>query len=1165
MNSQVRPYRLEDRYEAEHGRVLLTAIQALARLPVEQLRRDRTAGLNTAALISGYPGSPLGGYDLEIARMKRQLSDLPIVHQPAVNEELGATAVMGSQLAAERPDAKYDGVVGFWYGKAPGLDRASDALRHGVFAGASSKGGAVVLVGDDPVAKSSTMPSSSDASLVDLHMPILYPGTVAECLELGLHAVAMSRASGLWSAMKIVTPVADGSATVDLPVLTQKIVMPTTEINGKTWQCHPNAVFLGPRMVAVEREFREVRTKLAYQYGVENGLNKVTVDPEDAWIGLVATGFTYYQMLEALRRLGLGTDRDLAAAGIRILHLRMPVPFDTNVVRHFARGLDEVVVVEEKNATLEWLIKDALYASAERPVVVGKTHENGEELMVSWGRLDADAIVGGLRTRLAKRLESRLAPTEQATAQPKRELIPLTENRAPFFCAGCPHNWGTKVPDGTLVGAGTGCHGMSLLMDPERVGETIGITAMGNEGAQWIGMAPFVDTDHIVQNFGDGTYFHSGQLAVQAAIGAGVSVTFKILYNDTVAMTGGQEASHRIAVPELVSTLLAQGVAKVMITTDDVGGYDRGPIPKEVEVWDRTRIVEAQEQLGAIEGVTILIHHQACAAELRRDRKRGRIDTPTTRVLINHRICEGCGDCGDVSNCLSVEPVDTPLGRKTSINQLSCNLDYSCLNGDCPSFMTVEVTQKNSNPILSPPNVPDPPVRDEPQRGEPAALVTIRMAGIGGTGVVTVAQILATAAMTDGWTVSGLDQTGLSQKAGPVISDISLTRGGGTQSNVIGTGGADVILAFDELVAASDGSLVAGADDRTRVIASTTISPTGRMISNPDIEYPSGLQQRLEARSQPGHNLWVDATRLTELLTGSPTTANVFLLGVGVQCGAVPVAIAAVHDAIHLNGVAVEANLAAFDWGRSWVDDPDGVVASADAASPTVATDTMTVPELSSALASRAGALDDSIVDLVTMLAADLVDYQNENYAERYLKVVERAHLAERSIGLRPFSFTESVARHLHKLMAYKDEYEVARLMLLPEARSEAEGLAGADAKVTWRLHPPMLRALGMKKKLKMPPISTSAIKALRAGKRLRGKVYDPFGRAELRRLERQLRDDYIDAVDTLIEALSAHNVAAATEIAALPDSVRGYESLKARRAVAYQTELATALASFVS
>ncbi|NOX30494.1 MAG: indolepyruvate ferredoxin oxidoreductase family protein [Actinobacteria bacterium] len=1159
MNSQVRPYRLEDRYEAEHGRVLLTAIQALARLPVEQLRRDQAAGLNTAALISGYPGSPLGGYDLEIARMKRQLPHLPIVHQPAVNEELGATAVMGSQLAAERPDAKYDGVVGIWYGKAPGLDRASDALRHGVFAGASSRGGAVVLVGDDPVAKSSTMPSSSDASLVDLHMPILYPGTVAECLELGLHAVAMSRASGLWSAMKIVTPVADGSATVDLPVLTQDIVMPTMEVNGTTWQCHPNAVFLGPRMVAVEREFREVRTKLAYQYGVQNGLNKVTVNPEDAWIGLVATGFTYYQMLEALRRLGLGTDRDLADAGIRILHLRMPVPFDTDVVRQFARGLDEVVVVEEKNATLEWLIKDALYAAAERPTVVGKTHENGDELMVSWGRLDADAIVGGLRTRLAKRLESRLSTPEHVLAKPKRELIPLTENRAPFFCAGCPHNWGTKVPDGTLVGAGTGCHGMSLLMDPERVGETIGITAMGNEGGQWIGMAPFVDTDHIVQNFGDGTYFHSGQLAVQAAIGAEVSVTFKILYNDTVAMTGGQEASHRIAVPELVATLLAHGVAKVMITTDDVGSYDRGSIPKGVEVWDRTRIVEAQEELAATEGVTILIHHQACAAELRRDRKRGLAETPTTRVLINHRICEGCGDCGDVSNCLSVEPVDTPLGRKTSINQLSCNVDYSCLNGDCPSFMTVEMNQKSSNPILSPPDVADPPLSDAA-----AGPVNIRMAGIGGTGVVTVAQILATAAMTDGWTVSGLDQTGLSQKAGPVISDISLIRGDNVQSNVIGTGGADVILAFDELVAASDGSLLAGADDRTRVIASTTVSPTGRMISSPDIEYPSGLRQRLEARSQTGRNHWVDATRLTQLLTGSPTSANVFLLGVGVQSGAVPVAIAAIHNAIRLNGVAVEANLAALDWGRSWVDDPVGVAASADAASPTIATDTMTVPELATALASRVGALDSSIVDLVTMLAADLVDYQDEGYAEQYVSIVERAHVAERSVRQQPFSFTESVARHLHKLMAYKDEYEVARLMLLPEARSEADGLAGPDAKVTWRLHPPMLRALGMKKKLKMPPLSTSAIKALRAGKRLRGKVYDPFGRAELRRLERELRDDYIDAVDTLIAELSTENIAVATEIAALPDSVRGYESLKARRAMAYQAELADALAAYV-
>ncbi|MFP5333393.1 MAG: thiamine pyrophosphate-dependent enzyme, partial [Acidimicrobiia bacterium] len=589
-------YRLEDRYTADRGRVFMTSIQALARIVPEQLRRDRAAGHTTAGFLSGYPGSPLGGFDLEVARMLRRYPDLPIVHRPGVNEELGASAVMGSQLAAARPDARYDGVLGVWYGKAPGLDRATDAIRHGVFAGTSPLGGVIALVGDDPAAKSSTMPSSSDAALVDLHMPIMYPGTTAECLELGLHAAAISRASGLWAAMKIVTPVADGSGTVDLPVLDQPPTIPEHEPRPA-----PSAVFLGSaRMVAAEEEFRTVRAELAYRYGVENRLNRIEVDPPDAWIGIVATGYTYYEMKEALHRLGLTDDVAIRSAGIRLLQLRMPVPFDAEMVHRFARGLTEIVVVEEKNPTLEWLIKDTLYDFGDRPTVVGKTHEDGTTLMPSHGLLDTDAILPGLRARLARRLEDRLAPLPA----PPRQTIPLAVNRTPFFCSGCPHNWGTKVPDGALVGAGTGCHGMSLLMPAELVGETFGITAMGNEGAHWIGMEPFVDTRHVFQNFGDGTYFHSGQLAIQAAIGAGVSITFKILYNSTVAMTGGQDASFSVGVPELCTILLAQGVRKIIVTVPDPSDYEHARLPRGVEVWARTRIVEAQERLAAVDGVT---------------------------------------------------------------------------------------------------------------------------------------------------------------------------------------------------------------------------------------------------------------------------------------------------------------------------------------------------------------------------------------------------------------------------------------------------------------------------------------------------------------------------------------------------------------------------------
>jgi indolepyruvate ferredoxin oxidoreductase len=1157
-------YELTDRYERTDGRVLLTGIQALARIPIEQLRRDQKAGLRTAAFLSGYPGSPLGGLDQELARAARLYPQLPIVHRPAVNEELAATAVMGSQLAPGRPDATHEGVVGIWYGKAPGLDRAGDALRHGVFAGSSPKGGAVVLVGDDPDCKSSTMPSSSDASLVDLHMAILYPGTTAECLELGLHAVAMSRASGLWSSMKIVTPVADGSGTVTLPILDADPVMPTLDIDGTRWENHPSAHFLGPRMLDVEREFREIRLPLAQRYGVENGLNRVTVDPSDAWIGLVATGFTYVEMVDALRRLGFADERALAEAGVRLLQLRMPVPFHADIVRSFARGLDEIVVVEEKNPTLEWLVKDALYGGANQPKVLGKHHEDGRPLMRSWGRLDADAMLAGLRERLSARLASRLAP-EPPPARTK-PLIPLSIARTPFFCSGCPHNWGTKVPDGALVGAGTGCHGMTLLMDPERVGESVGITAMGNEGAQWIGMEPFVEADHLFQNYGDGTFFHSAQLAIQYCVAAGVHVTFKILYNGTVAMTGGQDATNQVGVPELARILQAYGVSKVAITTEDPRRYADADLPRGVEVRDRTDIVAVQEALRATPGVTVLIHDQACAAELRRARKRGKLEMPTRRVVINHRVCEGCGDCGDVSNCLSVQPIDTPLGRKTTIDQASCNFDYSCIKGDCPAFMTVELTSAEGNgggASRQGDLVPDPqPTADRD-------VVRIRTAGIGGTGVVTVAQILSTAAMLDGWEVRGLDQTGLSQKAGPVISDIVLARPGTRTSNLVGQGQADLLLGFDALVAASDGVITA-TNPATVLIASTHRTPPGRMIARPDIAYPDrAVMERLDDVGPAGGNRYVDATDMVTRLVGTATPANTFLLGVAVQDGHIPVAVDALERAITLNGVAVDTNLAAFDWGRRWAHDPAAVeaLASASAAGPADVAATVTVPELANGLAARARALatTDELADTVCLLAADLVGFQDERYAGKFLDGVARAAEHERRVA-DSTELTEAVARSLHKLMAYKDEYEVARLLLLPEGQLAADAVAGsAAATTTWHLHPPMLRALGMDRKIELGQWARPALRALRASKRLRGTRLDPFGRTEMRRTERALVGEFLVAMDEVYAHLGPENLADAVAIAKLPDVVRGYEDLKLRRVRDYSRELADRLRRFTS
>ena len=564
-------YELADRFRLESGRVFVSGVQALARMPIDQLRIDRRRGRRTAAFVSGYQGSPVGTFQEEASAAAATVPDLPVVIRPAVNEELAATAVMGSQLVDTLTDKRYDGVIGVWYGKAPGLDRAGDAIRHGVFAGTSPHGGVVAVVGDDPAAKSSTLPSSSDATLVDLHMPIMFPGDVQEALDLSRHAVALSRASGVWVGMKVVTPVADGTGTVDVHPDRVDPVMPTMEFDGKLFVPRPSGRLLTPYTLEMEREFQQVRSELARRYGVANGLNRVTVHGPDDWIGIAASGHTYHELREALELLGLPDDDALRSVGIRLFHLLMPVPVDDGQVREFAHGLAEVLVVEEKNPTLELLVKSAMYDSAERPRVVGRHDERGAPLIPGTGMLDADRLLEPLRRRLAERI-----PSERLRPLPtKREAsrIPLTINRTPFYCSGCPHNVSTRAPEGTLVGGGIGCHAMVALMDPERVGDIAGLTCMGNEGAQWIGMAPFVERDHFVQNIGDGTFFHSGSLAIRAAVASGVDMTYKLLYNGTVAMTGGQDPPGQMSVPDVVELLLLEGVSRVVITSDEPGKW----------------------------------------------------------------------------------------------------------------------------------------------------------------------------------------------------------------------------------------------------------------------------------------------------------------------------------------------------------------------------------------------------------------------------------------------------------------------------------------------------------------------------------------------------------------------------------------------------------------
>ncbi len=1128
-------YELADRFRLEDGRVFLSGVQAVARLAVDQLRLDRRLGLTTAAFASGYQGSPVGTFTEELRRAAGTVPDLPIVVQPAVNEELAATAVMGSQLAMTLADARYDGVVGIWYGKGPGFDRSSDAIRHAVFAGTSPHGGVVAVVGDDPAAKSSTLPSSSDATMVDLHMPILFPGDVQEAIDLSRHAVALSRSCGLWAGLKLVTAVADGTGTVDVHPDRVRAMSPVVEVDGEPFHPRPNGRLITPYTLEMEREFQELRWPLARRYGVDNHLNRVVTRTADDWLGIAACGQTFHEVREVLRLVGLESDDDLRAAGVRLFQLLMPVPLDPGQARDFADGLDEVLVIEEKNPTLEQLLKASFYDGTHHPRVVGRRDETGQLLVPGHGTLDVDTLIGPIHARLSSRLATRIRPLTDVV-QPQRPRIALTVNRAPFYCSGCPHNRSTRAAPGTLVGGGIGCHAMVAMMDPDRVGDIVGLTCMGTEGAQWIGMAPFVGRDHLVQNLGDGTFFHSGSLAVRAAVAAGVDITYKLLYNGTVAMTGGQDPEGQMSVPDLAGLLLLEGVARVIVTSDDPDRHPRSSFPDGVDVWDRSRFDEALGALASVSGVTVLIHDQACAAENRRGRARGTIATPGFRVVINERVCEGCGDCGDKSNCLSVQPVDTPYGRKTRIHQTSCNFDFSCLQGDCPSFATV--TTDTDTRDRSRARRPAPPV-DVPEPAEPIVQAddfTVRMVGIGGTGVVTVSQILGTAAMLAGRNVRGLDQTGLSQKAGPVMSDVRITAGDTVASNHANVSGVDALLAFDLLVAASDTTLADTRAERTVVVASTTAVPTGQMVTHPDLAAPTtaALLDRVNAESRPADNRLLDASALADALLGSTTTANMIVLGAAVQIGAVPVPTDAIERAIALNGVAVDSNQAAFLWGRAWADDPEAVERAAD------------LP---------ATPRPETVDELIDRLAADLVGYQSASYADRYRTVVADARRAEQRVATDSTRFTEAVARNLYKLMAYKDEYEVARLLLDDGARAGYEAVGGRTTTITYHLHPPMLRAMGIDRKLKLRRSAVPTLRALRSAKRLRGTLADPFRWAEVRRVERAMIPEYIDAVGRLQRRLD--NLDEAVAIASLPDRVRGYEELKLRRAADYRAELA--------
>jgi len=1145
-----RDFTLDAKYRQEEGVIFLSGIQALVRLPLDQHRADRRRGLNTATLISGYRGSPLGGLDLTLERNPDLLREHNVVFISGLNEDLGATAIYGSQLANLFPRPKYDGVLGMWYGKGPGVDRSGDIFKHANFAGVSRYGGVLALGGDDPLSKSSTIPSHSEVAFYDALFPVIFPGTIQEILDLGRLGFELSRYSGLWVGVKIVTNVADEIGTAEVAPDRVVSVDPGFMYDGRPWQQRQNPLLMPPWGLDTEREIHYGRLEAAKAFAAANRLNRITLDTPDAWLGIAAAGKTYYDLREALRELGLD-DAALRRHGVRLMKIGMLFPMEPGIVRELALGLEELLVIEEKRAFCELFIRDILYNQAERPRVTGKYDLDGRPLVPADAELDADRVAQIVAARLERRVHldsitARVALLEALRQRP----APLTLARQPYFCSGCPHNRSTVLPEGSIASAGIGCHGMALLMDRR----TMGLTHMGGEGVQWVGMAPFTETPHIFQNLGDGTYFHSGSLAVRQAVAANVNITYKILYNSAVAMTGGQDAAGAIPVPDLTRSLQAEGVKRIIVMTDEPDKYGRdAQWAPGVEVWHRDRLDEVQILLREIPGVTALVYDQRCAAEKRRLRKRGKLPDPAMRVFINEAVCEGCGDCGVKSNCLSVHPVETEFGRKTQIHQSSCNKDYSCLDGDCPSFLTViplgEPRKKERRIFTVERALPEPALRVPRD-------ANIFMMGIGGTGVVTVNQILGTAALLDGKHIRGLDQTGLSQKGGPVVSHLKIFDAAPEVANKVAAGEADCYLGFDILVATSPQNLDHARPEKTIAVVSTSQVPTGAMVTHTDVEFPeaNGLVTSLNRFTRKDENVFLDALGLAETLFDDHMAANMIVLGAAYQAGAIPVAAAAIEEAIVLNGVSVPMNTQAFRVGRLLVADPAWVATLKRQRVGAV----RVAPELTAearGLVDAAGASGE-LRRLLEIRVPELVAYQDAAYARQYVEFVRRVREAERAAIGGETRLGEGVARHLFKLMAYKDEYEVARLHLQNDVAKALAAEFPGGVRLQYNLHPPLLRALGMKRKLKLGRWFDGAFRLLLALRGLRGTALDPFGRAEVRRVERQLVGEYRALVEKALVSLSPESYERAVKLANLPDVIRGYEEIKLRNVRRFRDEV---------
>ncbi|MCM0043512.1 MAG: indolepyruvate ferredoxin oxidoreductase family protein [Burkholderiaceae bacterium] len=1150
---------LDDKYTLASGRVFLTGTQALIRLPMMQRQRDLAAGLNTAGYISGYRGSPLGSVDQTAMKAKKHLEAHQVRFQPGVNEDLAATSIWGTQQVNLFPGAKVDGVFSMWYGKGPGVDRCGDVFKHANGAGSAKHGGVLVLAGDDHAAKSSTNAHQSEHILKACGIPVLYPASVQEYLDYGLHGWAMSRYTGLWVAMKCVTDVVESGATVDVDpdrvqiALPDDFDMPAAGLNIR-W---PDAV--------LDQEARLVNYKwyAALAYARANRLNRVVWDSPRARIGILTAGKAYLDTRQALDDLGIDEEvaRDI---GLRLYKVGMTWPLEASGVREFATGLEEIMVVEEKRQLLEYQLKEELYNWRDdvRPRVVGKFDDTGEWsntrraghgdwLLPATYELNPAQIARAIAARIStyfaghpveQRVQERLAYIEAKEAVLKAGKSDPQKDRIPYFCSGCPHNTSTRVPDGSRALAGIGCHYMALWMDRS----TATFTHMGAEGSTWIGEAPFTEEKHVFANIGDGTYYHSGLLAIRAAAAAKVNMTYKILFNDAVAMTGGQTHDGPLDPATISRQVAAEGVTPIIVVTDEPDKYPAGTDwAPGVTIRHRSELDAVQRELREVKGVSAIIYDQTCASEKRRRRKRGAYPDPAKRAVINELVCEGCGDCSVKSNCLSVEPLETEFGRKRQINQSTCNKDFSCVTGFCPSFVTVEGGQLKKPKKAAGRDAARATALErakalpQPRLPELAQPYGVLVTGIGGTGVVTVGQILAMAAHVAGKACTVLDMSGLAQKGGPVMSHVRLAASDDhIFATRVGTGAADLLIGCDVLVSASKDAVSRMGQGRTHAVVNATLAPTAAFVKNPDWSYPDAVSVETVREACGADRVdAVQAGRLATALMGDSIATNMFMLGYAWQRGWVPLSEAALLKAIELNGVSVDFNQQSFAWGRLAAHDPATVEQEVKSLAPAQVIEFKRQPTLDEVIRRRA--------DFLT-------GYQNAGYAQSYRDFVERVRADESRVvdPDEPLRLTEAVARYLFKLMSYKDEYEVARLHSDPAFKARIANMFEGDYAVNYHLAPPLLSrrdANGHLVKQQYGSWVGKVFPLLAKMRFLRGSMLDPFGHTEERKTERALITSYRETIAGLCASLTRERLPLVTEVARIPEEIRGYGHVKER------------------